>query len=202
MIRSNSNSSPGRPREFEIDEAVELAMQVFWSRGYHNTSLIDLIEGTGLSRGSLYKAFGDKRGLFIAALKCYITMANKRLSLTLRKTIPAKVAIREMLMDFAELSCGMEGKRGCLLLTTTIEMVVYDAEIADYVQDLYERMRHGYTSAIQCGQKAGEISMLIDAQATAGLMICITQGMRVQGKVGVTKGEIVAIVDAAMKLLE
>ncbi|MFX5776960.1 helix-turn-helix domain-containing protein, partial [Acinetobacter baumannii] len=55
MSTSDHSSGPGRPREFEIDAAVESAMQVFWTRGYHGTSLVDLIDGTGLSRGSLYK---------------------------------------------------------------------------------------------------------------------------------------------------
>jgi TetR/AcrR family transcriptional repressor of nem operon len=53
MTSSDSSGAPGRPREFEIDEAVESAMQVFWTRGYNGTSLVDLIDGTGLSRGSL-----------------------------------------------------------------------------------------------------------------------------------------------------
>ncbi len=46
-------------------------MNVFWTRGYHATSMTDLLEGTGLSRGSLYKAFGDKKSLFLLALECY-----------------------------------------------------------------------------------------------------------------------------------
>ena len=62
---------PGRPREFDIDEAVESAILVFKSRGYHGTSVQDLTEGTGLARGSLYKAFHDKRTLFLAALDHY-----------------------------------------------------------------------------------------------------------------------------------
>lgn len=202
MPISNSNIAPGRPREFEIDEAVELAMQVFWSRGYHGTSLVDLLEGTGLSRGSLYKAFGDKHGLFIAALQRYVAAANEGLSRTLQKPVPVKTAIREMLMHYARLSCAQEGQRGCLLLATAAEMVPHDAEIAAYVDAIYDHMRHEYAVAIQRGQSSGEISTALDAQATAGLIVCITNGMRVLGKTGVTKKEINAVVDTAMKLLD
>src|ERR1700677_4776435 len=69
---------PGRPREFDIDEAVESAILVFRSRGYHGTSVQDLTEGTGLARGSLYKAFHDKRTLFLAALDHYTTASLRR----------------------------------------------------------------------------------------------------------------------------
>jgi TetR/AcrR family transcriptional regulator, transcriptional repressor for nem operon len=202
MPVSSSSSVQGRPREFEIDDAVESAMQVFWSRGYHGTSLVDLIDGTGLSRGSLYKAFGDKHGLFIAALQRYIAGASERLSETLRKSASAKMAIREMLTYFAGLSCAEEGQRGCLLLATATEMVPHDAEIAAYVESIYNHMRHEYAVAIKRGQSNGEISAALDAQATAGLIVCIANGMRVLGKTGVTKREINAVVDTAMTLLD
>ena len=59
----------GRPREFELDAAAHDAMQVFWDKGYEGTSLPDLIAGTRLSRGSLYKAFKDKKAVFIATME-------------------------------------------------------------------------------------------------------------------------------------
>ncbi|MFX5555055.1 helix-turn-helix domain-containing protein, partial [Acinetobacter baumannii] len=68
----------GRPREFDIDLAIERAMQVFWSSGYHGTSLPDLLAATRLSRGSLYAAFGDKHGLFLRALDRYLDEALAR----------------------------------------------------------------------------------------------------------------------------
>ena len=62
----------GRPRSFDLEAAVECAMNVFWSRGYHATALPDLLRATKLSRGSLYAAFGGKHALFLRALDRYI----------------------------------------------------------------------------------------------------------------------------------
>ena len=72
-MKSNAQhtASPGRPRQFDIEDAVGDAMNVFWTRGYHATSLTDLLDVTGLSRGSLYKAFGDKKSLFLKAMDRY-----------------------------------------------------------------------------------------------------------------------------------
>ena len=69
-----------RPREFEPAEAVEKAMQVFWQHGYEDASLPDLLNGMGLTRGSLYKAFGDKRQLFLRALERYLEQGRDGLS--------------------------------------------------------------------------------------------------------------------------
>ena len=71
LVAPAGDRGPGRPREFDIDEAVADAIEVFRARGYHGTSVQDLTEGTGLARGSLYKAFHDKRSLFLAALDHY-----------------------------------------------------------------------------------------------------------------------------------
>ena len=73
-----SDRGPGRPREFELDAAVDDAIEVFRAHGYHGTSVQDLSEGTGLARGSLYKAFHDKRTLFLAALDHYTAASLRR----------------------------------------------------------------------------------------------------------------------------
>src|SRR5215475_11048421 len=73
----------GRPRSFDVEAAVERAMDVFWSRGYHATALPDLLRATKLSRGSLYAAFGDKHSLFLRALDRYIADALARMDIEL-----------------------------------------------------------------------------------------------------------------------
>ncbi|WDZ96726.1 TetR/AcrR family transcriptional regulator [Herbaspirillum sp. WKF16] len=202
MSLSDTPSGPGRPREFEIDAAVESAMQVFWTRGYHGTSLVDLIDGTGLSRGSLYKAFGDKHGLFLFALDRYISQSLVRLLCTLQKPGSAKAAIRETVTRLAELSCKKEGRRGCMLVATATEMVPHDDAIAERVNAMIDRIRHAYAEAIVRGQASGEIAPHHDAQALATLIVCLTHGMRTLGKVGAVDKQINALVDSAMRLLD
>src|SRR5215203_525189 len=75
----------GRPRSFDTEVAVERAMGVFWSRGYHGTALPDLLRATKLSRGSLYAAFGDKHSLFLRALDRYIADALTRMDIELHR---------------------------------------------------------------------------------------------------------------------
>lgn len=202
MTSKDISAAPGRPREFELDEAIESAMQVFWSHGYNGTSLVDLLEGTGLSRGSLYKAFGDKQALFLAALERYTAAASARLSHALQQPGPTKPLIREMLLRYAQISSGVEGLRGCMLVAAATELLPHDVRAAQCVRRLFAHMRADCAATIKRGQEQGDISRRHDAQALASLIVCLTQGMRVVGKAGGSQEEMNAVADAAMALLD
>lgn len=191
----------GRPREFELEDAARDAMEVFWDRGYEGASLPDLIEGTGQSRGSLYKAFGDKKGLLLAALDLYITNGLKATADLLSQPGPVKDAIRASLQRYAALSSGDAGRRGCLAVAMTTEMAARDAEIVDRTGRLFRRLQQLYAAAIVRGQAGGEIPER-DEQAMARFLVCQIQGMRVVGKTGVSEADMLAVVDNAMRILD
>jgi TetR/AcrR family transcriptional repressor of nem operon len=119
----------GRPREFDTDEAIESAMGVFWSSGYHSTSLPELLEATNLSRGSLYAAFGDKHGLFLRALDRYIADSLTRLDAELDPRKDPLEGVRACLARYVKRTSGAGGKRGCLVVATSMELGSHDAEV-------------------------------------------------------------------------
>lgn len=192
----------GRPREFDIDAAVRDAMNVFWTQGYQGTSLPDLIEGTGLSRGSLYKAFGDKKALFLRALDHYTSNGLKALGETLATTGSAKDAIRVSLLRYARLASDDNGRRGCLVMATAAEMTQHDAEIAARIERMFHRMQDLYTSVIIKGQAGGEIPANRDEHDLARFLLCQIEGMRVLGKTGASEQQMEAVVDVVMRSLD
>ena len=104
-------------------------MNVFWSKGYQGTSLPDLLEATGLSRGSLYAAFGDKHGCFLKALDRYIEGALARFDEELHPDRGAMDGLRICLAGYVSRTTGRAGKRGCLVVATAMEMSSRDAEV-------------------------------------------------------------------------
>src|SRR5438132_604751 len=104
----------GRPREFDIDEALDRALEVFWRNGYEGTSLSDLTEAMGISRPSLYAAFGNKEELFQKALERYTEVSHGFLQECLEQPT-ARTAI-EMLLYGASVVREGEYVRGCLLV--------------------------------------------------------------------------------------
>lgn len=194
-------SGLGRPREFELDVAARDAMNVFWDRGYEGASLPDLIAGTGLSRGSLYKAFGDKKGLLLAALDLYMDKGLQITTDLLSQPGSAKAAIRSSLLRLAALSSDDLGRRGCLIVAMATEVGTHDPDIAERTGRMFRRLQQLYAGAIARGQADGEIAAG-DAQRLAQFLVCQIQGMRVLGKTGVPEAEMIAIVDIAMRLLD
>jgi TetR/AcrR family transcriptional repressor of nem operon len=194
-------AGPGRPREFDIDEAVADAIEVFRARGYHGSSVEDLTEGTGLTRGSLYKAFHDKRSLFLAALDHYTAAALQRVGDTLARPGSPREAIREALMGYARRAAAAEGMQGCLITAAAMEMMPADEEASALIKRMFRRMQDLFAAAVIRGQAAGEIPRDHDERAIARLLLCTVQGLRVLGKTGPSEAETAEIVDVALRAL-
>ncbi len=202
MAKGTPISSPiGRPREFELDEAVRKVMNVFWDRGYHDASLPDLLDGMELSRGSFYKAFGDKRGVFLRALDVYIDDAVRQVGDSLSGDASPKAAIRAAFERHAELSSGKDGLRGCFVVLTATEMLPGDKEVSARISRLFRRLQDLFAAAIIRAQALGEIDQLLDERALARFLVCQIQGMRVLGKAGAEQDDMRAMVDLALKPL-
>lgn len=138
-----------RPREFEPDDAIEKAMQVFWAHGYEGASLPELLDGMGLTRGSLYKAFKDKRNLFLLVLDRYesavVDAAVEHLSNP--KITDGKQRIL-MLFESVARAVADADCRGCLLCTAATGDAVDDPKIAKSVQKGMTKMQAGFRKAI------------------------------------------------------
>lgn len=115
---------PGRPREFDTDAAIDSALLVFRERGYHATSIKELSDATGLTAGSLYKAFGSKNGLFLAAFDRYTRTRSAALRQRTEAARSGRDKIAAVLRFYAESSHGPEGIRGCLVVASATELAV------------------------------------------------------------------------------
>lgn len=174
----------GRPREFDTDVAVERAMGVFWSSGYHGTSLPDLLEATKLSRGSLYAAFGDKHGLFLRALDRYIDDALVRLDTELDPRENALAGLRTCLAGYVDRTSGIAGRRGCLVVATAMELAAHDPAVEQRIRRFFSAMEARLTEALGRAQEAGELADGVEPAIAARLLLCLLEGMRVVGKTG------------------
>src|SRR5436190_19926684 len=141
MSRQTAAPLPrGRPRSFDTEAAVERAMGVFWSRGYYATALPDLLRATELSRGSLYVAFGDKHSLFLRALDRYIADALTRMDSELDSRKEPIDGLRAYLAGYVERTSGANGRRGCLLVATAMELAGQDAAVGRRVASFFKAM--------------------------------------------------------------
>ena len=141
MAASSSPASRdrGRPREFDVNIALAKSVRVFRERGYHATSIANLTEAMELASGSVYKAFKDKRAVFLAAFDHEATMRWEKLRQMISAARSGRDRIHAALILCAESTHGIEGKRGCLIVGTAAELATFDSEIAQRVTEALHR---------------------------------------------------------------
>lgn len=196
-----TSRGPGRPRQFDIDQAIDRAIAVFCERGYHATSIGNLADAMELTPGSIYKAFEDKRAVFLAAFERYRAVRTEKLARAIEAGATGLERVRQALTFYAEASQGAEGSRGCLVVGTATELAIFDEEVAQQVKAALQRNEALMAALIEEGQADGSIKASLNSKATARMMLCLLQGMRVIGKTGRTRAEMTDVVEAAMRTL-
>lgn len=199
MSRQAPVQSPrGRPRSFDVEAAVERAMDVFWSRGYHATALPDLLRATKLSRGSLYAAFGDKHSLFLRALDRYIADAQTRMDVELAPRGEPVAGLRAYLAGYVERASGADGRRGCLLVATAMQLAGQDAEVGRRVAGFFKTMEARLADALSRAEAAGRLADGVEPASAARILVCFVWGLRVVAKTAQTRITWQATADALL----
>ena len=188
----------GRPRSFDMEAAVERAMGVFWSRGYHGTALPDLLRATKLSRGSLYAAFGGKHALFLRALDRYIADALARMDVELGPRHAPVDGLRTFLAGYVDRTSGASGRRGCLLVATAMELAGHDAEVDRRIGSFFKAMEARVADALSRAKAAGKLADGVEPSSAARILVCFVEGLRVVGKTAPTRDRSQATVDALL----
>ena len=139
----------GRPRTFDMDDALERAMDLFWQKGYHAANLPDLLEAMGIVRGSFYKAFESKKEVFLKALDLYDRRYLQPVVDMLTAPDASGMATVRAVFDSALELIRSGDPRGCLLCSTAAETAFHDREIADAVNDQLDGLTSAFGAALE-----------------------------------------------------
>ena len=172
-----------RSKTFDEAEALQKALDTFWHRGYHATSMQDLVDTMGINRASLYDTFGDKHQLFMRALHQYQQQSSQGLhELTANAEVAAPVRIRHILDLMASQALADDQRRGCFMVNVTTELAPHDAEAQALVCQNQQFLEELLTDMLRHGQERGEVRSTATPQAQARLLISVLNGMRVMAK--------------------
>ncbi len=189
-----------RPREFEIEDALDAAAKAFWSRGYKATSLEDLMKATGLHKGSLYKAFGGKHDLFKSSLEHYLRKVETVHREALASEVSAKAGLSRWVERLAEFCRDDEGQfRGCLAVNTVTELAPHDPEVKEVLLTYHDRLIALLTETIARGQAEREFRTDLDAERSARLLFTVMAGLTVSMKVGVPQEQSIDTVNHVLE---
>jgi AcrR family transcriptional regulator len=189
---------PGRPREFDRDEALERALEVFWRHGYEGTSLGELTAAMGVNRPSLYAAFGNKEALFRKALDRYAD-AHLGFIRTALEEPTARTAIEALLRGYAASVTDPRTPPGCL----TVNGALASGPNADAIRaELTARRLAGEAALrarLQRARKEGDLPADADPADLARYINTVAQGVAVQASSGANRRQLDRVIDIALR---
>jgi TetR/AcrR family transcriptional regulator, transcriptional repressor for nem operon len=191
-----------RPREFDEDDVVARATDLFWRRGYHATSVRDLGDALGLSASSLYRTFGDKHALFLRALDHYRATDSAEARDHLLRPGPAPEVLREWLIRMVDLPEEGAAARGCFVVNTATELGADDPTVDERTQAAFAVTRDSLREVLERGRRDGELRADLDVAATAESLFTLVLGLRVRARAGHGPAELRGVVDATVRSLQ
>ena len=141
-------------KQFNKNEALDKAMQAFWTRGYEATSMQDLVECTGVNRGSLYATYGDKHALFLSALRAYDERRRHMLTELERQVSPHE-AVRRLFTHFIDETDPEGINKGCFLTNTALELAAHDPAVKQLVAEAQADLEAFFLRMIRKTRNAG-----------------------------------------------
>jgi TetR/AcrR family transcriptional regulator, transcriptional repressor for nem operon len=191
----------GRPRNFDEQEVLDKALQLFWQKGYGATGIADLEQATGLGRQSLYGAFGDKRALFERVVQRYFDVV---LRAGLIEVLDAEGSPRkniETIFAAWEAMAVAPDFNGCLVGNAVAEVGLHDDELASVLRQKLRLMEDAFCRALKRGQRLLEFPAEMDARAVARSIVTTGQGLAVVARVQREPAFVRAVLYAARQLL-
>lgn len=173
-----------RPRAFDERQVLNAVREQFWDTGYAATSLEDLMRVSGLGKGSLYAAFGDKRQLFLRALRSYTDDSHDQLREALAESSRAVDALRMLLELPIDDSTGSGTQRGCLMANSTSELGNADPEVLAHAHRTYETSTALIADCVARAQREGDLAADADPIALARALLTAQQGIVFMSRTG------------------
>ncbi len=187
-----------RPRSFNPDEALDLARDVFWRKGFQGTSLDDITAATGLAKPSLYAAFGDKNALFLKVLDRYHERIIANAERVLNDGPSARDAIERWLTGFVPFCSGVRGSRGCLSINTAADGASEQKEIRKKVERFNRKLEELLRNRLRADRT--QFSDAFDPDSVAHTIMAIYLGLMVMAKGAPDAARVRATLNQAMKL--
>ena len=188
----------GRTRQFDVDEALDRALEVFWTRGYEGATLPELTRAMGINRPSLYAAFGNKEELFRKALDRYLAGPQGFMAEALKE--PTARAVAEAIFSgFIRMQRGRDRARGCLVVSGALacgaEAETVRRELAQLRQGIVTALRERFERAVQ----DGDLPEGTDCATLARYIATVLNGLAVQAASGATEKELRLVAATAMR---
>ena len=191
-----------RGKEFDVERAVDAAVDRFWRHGYENSSVRDLARTMGITGTSLYNAYGDKRALFTRSLERYADRSMRERIARLQAAHQPRQAIEAFLREIVERSLADRQRKGCLLVNSALDVAPHDAALAKVVAGYLEEIRHFFQRNLEAARHNGALDRHLTARQVSTHLLGVVIAVRVLARTGAGRQDLEAVLAPALELLE
>lgn len=191
----------GRHYEFDREQNLTKAMQIFWKKGYKATSMKDLVDEMGIQPGSIYNSYGDKHTLFLESIKHYGEVVTSN---TLKVLNGGPSPVQNIKRFFTDMIERPYDKRsiGCLVVNSVVELAPHDEQTAEVANGILNKIESAFYDCLHRAQELGEISPESNTKALASYFASSTHGLLVMGKSNASTEQMKDIVDVMLSTLK
>ena len=191
-----------RHKEFDRDEALQKAMEVFWARGYEGTSIQDLVGHMGINRQSLYDTFGDKHALYLLALDLYCQVESRKAIELMETSASVRKGLRQLFAGVVEGALCDEQRRGCFAGNAMSELAGRCKATAARTGSNMVAMEGAFYRALQRGKNDGEFKRIRDLRAVARFLYSSLQGLVLMSKATQDRKTLEDVVKVTLSVLD
>lgn len=189
-----------RPKSFDIDDALERAVNLFWRKGYEATSMRDLESDLGVGRQSLYDTFGDKHALFLKALQRY-SQDSESMRAGLSKSDAGLAEIQAWFDALVPFATPNGPRPACLIINTVAELGDHDEEASAICRENRKRLTQKLRSALKNAASRGEIPEPASFSGAADFLLAQTYGIVLLAKNGTSRSRLRAVVTQTLRAI-
>ena len=190
-----------RPRQFNPDELLKVAMLVFWEKGYEATSIRDIVARSGVNQFGIYSLYGDKTGLFLAVLDRYRDTIVEGVFGVVERPDAGLEAIRNYFANLIEAHSVTFRAMGCLMTNSIADGAADDAAIRERTRLHFERLRTGFARALENARRGGSVRADVDSAEAAEYLAVTVQGLAMFSRVNPDRTALQRYVDMALSLV-
>lgn len=191
-----------RARPYDRDAALDAAVNLFWTKGYHATSLKDLEAALHMKPGSIYAAFTSKQALYLAALERYFDSSRKAFASGMENAASPLAALSEYLRQLARSRSEVPQGRACMLTKTLIDTTTTDADIAAQANSYLEEILADFAAAFERSKQIGELPQELDSGRLARRYQSNINALRIELHRGMEQSQITALAEDMVEDLE
>jgi len=192
----------GRPREFDTEDALDQAVEVFWTQGFDATSLRDLLEAMDLSKSSFYQTFDSKGTLYLKCIDRYRTRIVDRMMEDLGQADSARAFIENAFRSLARNLDSPNGRRPCLVMNDSGDVERREEAVARRMQRGADQFEAVFRTAVERAQREGDVPAEKDPEALARYLMSSRSGLLAVRKAGASKATLRDIVDVTLSVLD